>query len=102
MSRSLASMEAKVTYIQKQLGKSLENEKTFPLLLLYNYNQVIKPRCELLREKLNFFELEHVIPFTDEEFCKNFNIKIEDLERKKAERTAKEEKDILWAYVPGV
>jgi hypothetical protein len=95
-------MEAKVTYITKHLGKSLENEKTFPLLLLYNYNEVIKPRCELLREKLNHFELEHVIPVSDEEFCKNFNIKIELLEKKKAERPVKEEKDILWAYVPGV
>jgi hypothetical protein len=59
-------MEAKVNYIVKQLGKPLANEKAFPLLLYFNYNQVIKPRCELLKDKLKYFELEEVLPITDE------------------------------------
>ena len=95
-------MEAKVNYIVKTLGKQLVNEKTFPLLFYYNYNQLIKPRCELLREKLNYFELEHVLPLTDEQFCMTYDIRMEDLRRKKAERPANEERDILWSYVSGV
>jgi hypothetical protein len=71
-------------------------------LLLFNYNQVIKPRCELLKDKVTQIELENVLPLTDEQFCFTYEIQIEDLERKKAERPAKDEKDILWSYVPGI
>jgi hypothetical protein len=95
-------MEAKINYVSKNLGKVLTSEKTFPLLLLFNYNQVIKPRCELLKDKVTQIELENVLPLTDEQFCFTYEIQIEDLERKKAERPAKDEKDILWSYVPGI
>lgn len=64
--RSWASFEAKITYLTKTLGRQLANEKAFPLLLHYNYNAVIRPRCELLKEKLKYFELEEVLPLTDE------------------------------------
>lgn len=100
--KSWASMEAKVNYIFKQLGKTLATEKTFPLLLYLSYNKVIKPRCELLKDKLKYFELENVLPLTDEQFCLTYGISIEDLEKKKAERPDREEKDILWQYVPGI
>lgn len=36
--KSWASMEAKVNYITKNLGHSLQQEKAFPLLLHFNYN----------------------------------------------------------------
>ena len=49
-------MEAKINYFQKQLGRSLQNEKAFPLALYYNYNAVIKPRSELLLKRVKFFE----------------------------------------------
>jgi hypothetical protein len=38
---SLASMEAKVLYIKRTLNRQLQKEKSFPLLLHYNYNEVI-------------------------------------------------------------
>jgi hypothetical protein len=36
--KSWASMEAKVNYLMKTLGRQLQNEKTFPLILQFNYN----------------------------------------------------------------
>ena len=95
-------MEAKVNYILKNLGKPLVNEKAFPLLLHYNYHGVIKPRCELLKEKMKTINFEEVLPVSDEEFCRNFNIPMEELERKKAEKPIREEKDTLWSYVPAL
>lgn len=35
---SLASMEAKVSYIKRNLNRQLPKEKAFPLLLHYNYS----------------------------------------------------------------
>lgn len=43
-----------------------------------------------------------MLPLTDEQFCLAYDIPIEELERKKAERPAREEKDKLWAYVPAL
>ena len=95
-------MEAKVNYIVKILGRPLLNEKSFPLLLHFNYTTVIKPRFELLRERVKYFEFEEVLGLTDEQFCLTYSIPMEELEKKKAERTYREEKDKLWAYVPGL
>jgi hypothetical protein len=95
-------MEAKVNYIVKNLGRPLANEKAFPLLLKFNYNQVIRPRCDLIKDKVKHFELHDVLPLTDEQFCLAFDIPAEELERKKAERSTKEERDVLWAYVPAM
>jgi len=36
--KSLASMEAKVSYIKRNLNRQLQKEKAFPLLLHYNYS----------------------------------------------------------------
>ena len=46
--KSLASMEAKVSYVKRNLNKSLHKEKIFPLMLHLSYTGVIWPRCELL------------------------------------------------------
>jgi len=70
--------------------------------LKFNYNGVIRPRCELLKDKVKFFELSDVLPMSDETFCFTYGISIDELERKKAERKVREEKDTLWAYVPGL
>jgi mTERF len=36
--KSWASMEAKVNYVTKNLGRPLHKEKSFPLMLQFNYN----------------------------------------------------------------
>ena len=59
-------MEAKVNYILKTLGRPPANEKTFPLVLYYNYNGIIRPRCELLKNKVKHFEFQDVFPLTDD------------------------------------
>ena len=100
--KSWASMEAKVNYFTKTLGHSLQNDKAFPLLLSFNYNQVIRPRCELIKDKVKQFELHEVLPLTDEQFCLAFDIPSEELERKKSERIARDERDKLWNYVPAL
>jgi len=48
--KSWASFEAKITYISRTLGRALQYEKAFPLLLAFNYSTVIKPRCEILKD----------------------------------------------------
>ena len=95
-------MEAKINYMLNGLGRPPIQEKTFPLVLYYNYNAVIKPRSELLKERVKYFEFQDVFPLTDEQFCLAFNIPLEELEAKKAERVIHEERDILWAYVPAL
>lgn len=95
-------MEAKVNYVVKQLGRPLLNEKCFPMLLHFNYTAVIRPRCELLKDRVKQFEFEEFLPLTDEQFCLAYDIPIEELERKKAEKQQRDEKDKLWAYVPGL
>ena len=64
--KSWASMEAKVNYLSKNLGRQLQNEKAFPLLLHFNYNQVIRPRCDLIKDRVKHFELHEVLPLTDD------------------------------------
>jgi hypothetical protein len=95
-------MEAKVNYLTKNLGKNLANEKAFPLLFYFNYHEVIRPRCDLLKERLKYFELSDVLPLTDEQFCFTYGVGIDELEKKKAERKIRDEKDVLWSYVPGL
>lgn len=56
--------------------RSLEKEKTYPLLLHYNYHGVIKPRCELLKDKIKQINFAEVFPLTDEEFCSKYNIEM--------------------------
>lgn len=71
-------------------------------MLHYHYHGVIKARCELLKNRVKHFEFEEVLPMTDEQFCLIYNISKEELEASKGGKADKEEKDVLWAYVPGV
>ena len=49
-------MEAKITYLIKGLGRPPIQEKTFPLILKFNYNAIIRPRSELLKDRVKYFE----------------------------------------------
>ena len=99
--KSIGSLEAKINYISRTLNRQLKNERAFPLVLIYNYNQVIRPRGDLLKEKVNHFELDEAFFGNDKNFCKRYNVDMEDLVRAKEarKRTNDEEKDYLWSYV---
>lgn len=100
---SYASMEAKVSYIKRNLNRQLPKEKAFPLLLHFNYSTVIWPRCELLTQNgQKHFDLGEVLKGTDAEFCKRFGFDLAQLQEKMKERTIKEERDKLWVYVPAI
>jgi hypothetical protein len=99
----MASMEAKVSYITRNLNRQLHKERIFPLLLHFNYSTHIWPRCELLLQQGNkHFDLQQVLSGSDIDFCKKFGFDLADLESKRSERKVIEEKDKLWVYVPAV
>lgn len=100
--KSWASFEAKINYITKVLGRALQYEKAFPLLLAFDYSTVIKPRCEILREQNKVIKLEEILPLTDEKFCLAYNVTFEELDKKIGDKKKRKEKDVLWAYVPGL
>lgn len=81
------------------MNRSLHDEKLFPLILLFNYNAVIRPRIELLKDSIKNYEFQDVFPLTNEQFCLAFNITMEELEEKINERPPRDEKDKLWNYV---
>ena len=58
MLKSMSSFEAKISYLQRNLNRSLKKEPSFPFILHYNYNRVIRPRGDLLYEKIGHFDLE--------------------------------------------
>jgi hypothetical protein len=51
---------------------------------------------------LKVIPLSEIFRLTDEEFCEQYNISLEELNAKKSKKGQKEEKDVLWAYVPEV
>jgi hypothetical protein len=51
---------------------------------------------------MRHFDLAEVLPLSDDDFCKKFEIEKAELDKKKSEREIREEKDILWSYVPGL
>lgn len=63
--KSFASLEAKINFIQRDLNRQIKKEKSFPILLMHSYNKVIYPRGTLLKEKLNYFDLEKAFFTTD-------------------------------------
>ncbi len=100
--KSYGSMDAKVNYFRRTLNRQLQKEKAFPLLLHYNFNGHIWPRCEVLRDfGMRNFDLVDALSTSDEEFCKKFEIEPEALKEKKAKRKPGEEKDYLWVYSSG-
>ena len=102
--KSYASMEAKVTYLQRNLNRTLKLERSFPLILHYNYNQVIRPRGDILKDRLgvNNFDLREAFGHTDENVCKHFGIDPEELRQAQKKRNRKNnvESDKMWVQVP--
>ena len=73
------------------------------MLLLFNYTDVMWPRCELLMAKgERGFDLGQTLSVTDEEFCTKNGFEIEELIEKKRERKYVEEVDRMWVYVPAM
>lgn len=101
--RSFASFEAKVNYITRNLNKQLHRERCFPMMLHLSYTGHIWPRCELLKTNgIKNFNLEDALTGNDLEFCQRFGFDVNQLKAKRRERKQIEEKDKLWAYVPGI
>jgi hypothetical protein len=100
---SLQSMQAKVKFLKENLNRKPEKEDAFPLLLHFNYSQVIKPRCQVLMTRKNFdFNLAEAFKGTDDEFCKKYGVEPKTLHDEKRKNKLVEEQDKLWLYVPGV
>lgn len=91
---SYASMIAKVDYLKRSLNRQLQREKAFPLLLHFNYREVIWPRGELMKAKgYRDYDLVDVFGKSDEDFCKKFNFPLNQLQAKKDSRGPLEERD---------
>ena len=87
--------------MRERLHKKPAREPSFPLLLHFNYSQVIRPRCDLLlHNKVKDFDMADVLKYNDFEFCKKFNLNYQDIERLKQRRNV-DEKDQMWVNVPG-
>ena len=98
----MASYEAKVSYLTRNLNRQLKNERSFPLILLQNYNQVIRPRGDMLKDRDMYFDLGTAFTEPDDEkFCQQWGLDIEELNKLKEQRKRKNdiEKDYLWSYV---
>lgn len=101
--KSWASLETKINYLQRNLSRQLKQEPAFPLLLHFNYNDVIRPRGDILLKKdIDTFCLKKAFCGSDEEFCKEWNVDPNELKqaifKRRGQREEGEELDILWAY----
>lgn len=99
--KSISSTEEKINFLKYKMNRDLKQEEHFPVILKFNFNEKIRPRCELVFAKNRDFNIGEVLKDDDETFCENFGIEYEDLLSKKAEFEITEEKDVLWQYVPG-
>ena len=79
----------------------MKEERAFPLILYYNYNDVIRPRGELLKTKKKAFDLSEAFKGADGRFCHVWKVDPEDLEEKKAlrKKQVNDEKERLWVFV---
>ena len=99
--RSLASLEAKISYLQRNLNRQLKQEKAFPLVLYYSYNKVLRPRGDLLKDRHNHFKLEEAFGHPDKQFCQHWGIDPSELQQARRQRHRKNdtERDVMWQYV---
>lgn len=73
------------------------------MLLAFNYNAIIRPRFEILRKRgMKNLKVDEICPLTDEEYCAKFEVPLDELREKVAEKRPTTERDILWNYVPGL
>ncbi len=98
--KSYGSFKAKENFFVIELGRSLKGERSWPLMLKFNYNQHIRPRCTLAYNQNFEFDLTEALIGTDEEFCEKFGFTMDQLEEERSQHKITEEKDILWRYVP--
>jgi hypothetical protein len=84
--KSYASLDAKINYLSRNLNRPLKQEKNFPMVLHYNYNRVIRPRGDLLKQKLGVkpFDLHQAFGHSDKKFCDFWGISMEALKKAKA------------------
>jgi len=97
----MASLETKVSYLQRNLNRQLKQERDFPLVLHYSYNKVIRPRGDLLKDRVKTFKLDDAFSGTDEQFCEKWGVQIQELREAKRQRRRRNdtEKDVMWQYV---
>lgn len=90
-----------MNYLQRTLNRQLKGERSFPLILHYSYNGVLRPRGDILKDRVNYFDLTEAFAHPDDNFCKHWKIDKSDLKQSKARRwrANDDEKDILWQYV---
>ena len=79
MIKSMSSLEAKISYLSRNLNRQLKKEPSFPLILLYNYNQVMRPRGDLLKDRVKTFKFQDAFMHDDASFCKHWGITMEEL-----------------------
>ncbi len=72
--RRASVFKEKMDILQSTLGHKLEQEPSFPLVLIKNYKWVIKPRCEIIKRRKRFLPLHEMMCCTDEEFCRFMQI----------------------------
>ena len=101
--KSYASLDAKVNYVGRILNRILKHERAFPLLLHFNYNTVIKPRGDILKQRLGAkgFDLHTAFCHPDDKFCEYYGIDPDELREAKVRRSRANntEQDVMWTYV---
>lgn len=87
LTKSLESLKAKLDYLPKRHQVFLFMQNYFPKILTYNFKNFIKPRGDLMLEHGKGPELwERVLEMSDQEFCEELGIPLEELERRKGPR----------------
>ena len=56
------------------------------MVLHCNYNEVIRPRGDILKDRVGYFKFEEAFFCSDDEFCERWAISPEELEQAKANR----------------
>lgn len=87
--KSWASCLAKVQYVNITLNRSLVKEQAFPLMLHYDFSQVIWPRSELLKSKYKTFDFAEAFSLSDDAFCQRFGFDYQELDEKKTQKPQK-------------
>ena len=83
------------------MNRQLKQERYFPFVLYHNFSKVIRPRAEILNNKVKHYELHEAFMFTDNQFCQRYSVNPKTLQKqiKLNEREDDREVDILWQYI---
>lgn len=82
----------------------MKTERSFPLILSAHYNSVIRPRGDILKDRVRGFEFHEAFMHGDEAFCKHWGVDKAELKKAKNQRKRPNDKelDYLWSYVHNV